>query len=135
MSLTTLTPALVSARCRAHSATLRNGASNPGLTATWNTEIDRISLWWSYRNFRRCSWNRRLTSLDYPTYARLRSNVSATAEPTVATVAWLGYEAPQTASVWRRSPSVATDEAASRGAVRLESFSDGLDAARKAPRT
>ena len=52
---------------------------------------------------------------------------------TVATVAWLGYEAPQTASVWRPSRSVATDEAASRGAVRLESFYDGLDAARKVP--
>lgn len=52
---------------------------------------------------------------------------------TVATVAWLGYEAPQWDSVWRPSRSVVSDEAASRGAVRLERFYDGLDAAREVP--
>lgn len=52
---------------------------------------------------------------------------------TVATVAWLGYEAPQKASIWRPSRSVATDQAADRGAVRLEGFFNGLDAAREVP--
>jgi hypothetical protein len=52
---------------------------------------------------------------------------------TVATVSWLGYEAPQWSSVWRPTRSVVSDEAASRGAVRLERFYDGLDAARDVP--
>jgi hypothetical protein len=49
---------------------------------------------------------------------------------TVATVAWLGYEAPQWSTTWRPSRSVA---AAVRGAARLEGFYDGLDAAREVP--
>jgi hypothetical protein len=52
---------------------------------------------------------------------------------TVAAVAWLGYEAPQWASVWRPSRSVLTAEAAARGAVQLAAFYDGLDAAREVP--
>lgn len=52
---------------------------------------------------------------------------------TVATVSWLGYEAPQWADTWRPSRSVAGTEAAERGAVRLSAFYNGLDAARAVP--
>lgn len=48
----------------------------------------------------------------------------------VATVSWLGYEAPQWSSTWRPSRSVVSDEAARRGAERLSRFYVGLDAAR-----
>lgn len=75
------------------------------------------------------SYDRRLAALQVQsTEVAVREGTG-----TVATVAWLGYEAPQKASFWRPSRSVATDEAASRGAVRLESFYDGLDAAREVP--
>ena len=52
---------------------------------------------------------------------------------TVATVAWLGYQAPQWSDTGRPSRSVANDEAAQRGAVRLSRFWEGLDAARDQP--
>jgi hypothetical protein len=66
---------------------------------------------------------------------QMRSNELAVrgSTGTIATVAWLGYEAPQIMSTWRPSRSVATAEAAGRGAVRLEGFYDGLDAAREVP--
>lgn len=48
----------------------------------------------------------------------------------VATVTWLGYEAPQAMDTWRPSRSVALPEAAARGAQDLAAFYVGLDAAR-----
>ena len=58
---------------------------------------------------------------------------AASGTGTVATVAWLGYEAPQHSDIWRPSRTVLSDENATRGAVRLEAFYDGLDAARTVP--
>ena len=52
---------------------------------------------------------------------------------TVATVSWLGYEAPQWSDTWRPSRSVANDEAAQRGALLLSGFYNGLDATRDSP--
>jgi hypothetical protein len=52
---------------------------------------------------------------------------------TVATVAWLGYEAPQWGDTLRPGLSVASQGAAALGAVRLSAFYDGLDAAREVP--
>lgn len=48
----------------------------------------------------------------------------------VATVTWLGYEAPQLADIWRPSRTVAAPYAAARGAQDLAAFYVGLDAAR-----
>jgi hypothetical protein len=75
------------------------------------------------------SYDRRLAALQ----AESADLADQEGTGTVATVAWLGYEAPQTASWWRPSRSVVTDEAAGRGAERLERFYDGLDAAREVP--
>lgn len=51
----------------------------------------------------------------------------------VATVAWLGYEAPQWGSIATPGRSVLSDGAAEKGAVDLERFLDGLDATRVTP--
>lgn len=51
----------------------------------------------------------------------------------VATVTWLGDEAPQLSDTWRASRSVALPAAAARGAKELASFYVGLDAARDSP--
>lgn len=52
---------------------------------------------------------------------------------TVATVSWLGYEAPQSSTHLQPSRSVMGEEAAKRGAFRLEAFLNGLDGARDVP--
>lgn len=75
------------------------------------------------------SYDRSLQALQ-----RQAQNQSATAGGgAVATVSWLGYQAPQGGDWWRPSRSVANDEAASRGAERLSAFLNGLDAARPEP--
>ena len=51
----------------------------------------------------------------------------------VATVAWLGYEAPQWGDTWRPSHTVLGSSAAERGAEQLSAFYAGLDAARPEP--
>ncbi len=51
----------------------------------------------------------------------------------MATVSWLGYEAPQWGDLARPSRSVTDDAAARRGAVDLAAFNNGLDAARTRP--
>ncbi len=51
----------------------------------------------------------------------------------VATVSWIGYEIPQWDTTWRPSRSVATREAAQRGAADLSVFLNGIDAARDTP--
>ncbi len=54
-------------------------------------------------------------------------------DETVATVAWLGYQAPQWSDLLRPSRSALHDEAAQRGADRLVPFLEGVDAARAVP--
>ncbi|MEV0595010.1 alpha/beta hydrolase [Nonomuraea cavernae] len=52
---------------------------------------------------------------------------------TIASIAWLGYDAPQLAGTFTPGASVAGDAPAARGAVELAAFADGLTAARTSP--
>ncbi|MEU8245922.1 alpha/beta hydrolase [Nonomuraea sp. NPDC048916] len=52
---------------------------------------------------------------------------------TIASIAWLGYDPPQLAGTFTPGASVAGDAPASRGAVELAAFADGLTAARTSP--
>ena len=91
------------------------GVFTPGYTTTVQDSLVR--------------YDRQLAALQAQAVGLARQGRTGTA----ATVAWLGYEAPQTADVWRPSRSVAGDEAAARGAERLARFYGGLDAARDVP--